>query len=63
MFKQIVDESGIQLKDDSLAPAEDAVQGRASDVAKRKRRYHMWLTQYYADQPGYRYAADSHKTS
>ena len=31
------------MKDESLAPAEDAVPGRASDVAKRKRRPLTWL--------------------
>ena len=30
VYKQIADESGIQLKDDSSAPAADAVQGRDS---------------------------------
>ena len=63
VFKQIADESGIQLKDDSLAPAEDAGQGRDSNVAKRKRRPPTWLTRYTADQPGYWYAADSNMTS
>ena len=38
VFRQIADESGSQLKDDSSAPAGDAVQGRDSNVAKRKRR-------------------------
>ena len=33
VFKQIADESGIQLKNDSSAPADDAVQGRDSNVA------------------------------
>ena len=52
VFKQIADDSGIQLKDDSSAPAEDAVQGQDSNVAKRKRRPPIWLTQvtlYTAD--------------
>ena len=53
VFKQIADESGIQLKDDSSAQAKDAVQGQNSNVAKRKRRPPTWLTQYIADQPGY----------
>ena len=62
VFKQIADESGLQLKDDSSAPADDAVQGRDSDVAKRKRRPLTWLTLYTADQPGYWYVADSNRT-
>ena len=37
VLKQIADEFGIQLKDDCSAPAGDAVQGRDSNVAKRKR--------------------------
>ena len=46
VFKQIADESGIQLKDDSSAPAGDAVKGRYSNVAKRERRPPTWLTLY-----------------
>ena len=67
VFKQIA-ESGIQLKDDSSAPAGDTVQGRDSI---------MWqsanvdlqpgllklLYIYTADQPGYWYATDSNMTS
>ena len=53
VFKQIADDSGIQLKDDSSAPADDAVQGRDSNVVKRKRRPPTWPTLYTADQPGY----------
>ena len=53
VFEQIADESGIQLKDDSSAPAGDAVQGRDSNVAKRKRRPPTWLTPHTADQPVY----------
>ena len=35
VFKQIADESGIQLKDDCSAPDDDAVQGRDSNVTKQ----------------------------
>jgi len=38
-------------------------QGRDSSVAKPKRRPPVRLTDYFADQPGYRYAADSNMTS
>ena len=67
VFKQIAIESGIQLNDDSSSlssvPAEDAVEGGGSNVAKRKRRPPARLTDYLADQPGYRYAASSNVTS
>ena len=53
VFKQIADESGIQLKDDSSAPAGDTVQGRDSNVAKCKRRPPTWLTPHIADEPAY----------
>ena len=64
VFKQITIESGIQLNDDSRSvPAEDAVEGGGSNVAKRKRRPPARLDDYFADQPGYRYAASSSVTS
>ena len=37
--------------------------GQDSNVAKRIRRPPAKLTDYFADQPGYRYAADSNMTS